>query len=223
MKVLVISAHQDDEVIGCGGTICRHNGNGDTVGIVYVASGSKNVPYKEGDKAVELIMSQAYNSCDILDIERDNIYFLDEEDRFLSYNGTLLRKLIKIMREFKPQTIYTHHEHEADVDHAGVYEATKEAFWLSGSPVFLDCGDPIDPIDNFFLFEVWTPLQKPSMFVDITPFIGKKMDALRQYISPLSAVNYDQAVLGLNQYRGIMSGTGDYAEAFDVKKIDFFK
>ena len=40
MNVLIISAHPDDEVIGCGGTIARHAAAGDTVHILIVAEGA---------------------------------------------------------------------------------------------------------------------------------------------------------------------------------------
>ncbi len=39
MKILVIAAHPDDEVLGMGGSINKFTKNGDTVKIVIMASG----------------------------------------------------------------------------------------------------------------------------------------------------------------------------------------
>ena len=39
-KVLVVAAHPDDEVLGCGGTIARHADTGDQVHVLIVAEGS---------------------------------------------------------------------------------------------------------------------------------------------------------------------------------------
>ena len=39
-KVLVVAAHPDDEVLGCGGTIARHADSGDQVQVLIVAEGS---------------------------------------------------------------------------------------------------------------------------------------------------------------------------------------
>ena len=39
-QVLVIAAHPDDEVLGCGGTIARHADSGDQVQVLIVAEGS---------------------------------------------------------------------------------------------------------------------------------------------------------------------------------------
>jgi LmbE family N-acetylglucosaminyl deacetylase len=42
MKVLVIVAHMDDEVLGCGGTIARHVECGDNVSVCFIAHRAYN-------------------------------------------------------------------------------------------------------------------------------------------------------------------------------------
>ena len=39
MKILIISTHPDDEVLGCGGTMARHAAVGDEVHVVVVSRG----------------------------------------------------------------------------------------------------------------------------------------------------------------------------------------
>ena len=39
-QVLVVAAHPDDEVLGCGGTIARHANSEDQVQVLIVAEGS---------------------------------------------------------------------------------------------------------------------------------------------------------------------------------------
>ena len=39
-QILVVAAHPDDEVLGCGGTIARHAYSGDQVRVLIVAEGS---------------------------------------------------------------------------------------------------------------------------------------------------------------------------------------
>ncbi|MDC0142418.1 PIG-L family deacetylase [Candidatus Nitrosopelagicus sp.] len=39
MKILIIVAHPDDEVLGMGGTIAKHNKNGDDVTVAYLSTG----------------------------------------------------------------------------------------------------------------------------------------------------------------------------------------
>ncbi|MCY4318273.1 MAG: PIG-L family deacetylase, partial [Alphaproteobacteria bacterium] len=39
-SVLVIAAHPDDEILGCGGTLARHTAGGDVVHLLSVAEGA---------------------------------------------------------------------------------------------------------------------------------------------------------------------------------------
>ena len=39
MRILILVAHPDDEVLGMGGTILRHSQKGDLVKVVYFATG----------------------------------------------------------------------------------------------------------------------------------------------------------------------------------------
>ena len=39
-KILVICAHPDDEVLGCGGTLLKHRKNKDQINILFVFEGS---------------------------------------------------------------------------------------------------------------------------------------------------------------------------------------
>jgi LmbE family N-acetylglucosaminyl deacetylase len=65
-------------------------------------------------------------------------------------------------------------------------------------------------------YEVWTPLQQYSLVVDITPYLDRKLAALNLHQSQLANFRYDQAISGLNRYRGIMTGKGNYCECFQI-------
>lgn len=38
-NILIIAAHPDDEVLGCGATIAKHVKNGDNVKVLFLADG----------------------------------------------------------------------------------------------------------------------------------------------------------------------------------------
>src|ERR1035437_2331526 len=52
MRILVVAAHPDDEILGPGGTIIRHVAAGDDV-TVYIACAGTNIRY-EAPQAAEL-------------------------------------------------------------------------------------------------------------------------------------------------------------------------
>jgi len=67
-------------------------------------------------------------------------------------------------------------------------------------------------------YEVWTPLSQYNLAVDISDFMQIKLAALREHKSQLAAIAYDEAVQGLNRYRGVTSGAGQYCECFQLIK-----
>ena len=53
-KVLVIAAHPDDEVLGCGGTIARHSDVGDHVEVLIVSEGATSrQPQRDRSNAIK--------------------------------------------------------------------------------------------------------------------------------------------------------------------------
>ena len=72
-----------------------------------------------------------------------------------------------------------------------------------------------------YLFEIWTPLAKMDFIVDISPWIEIKLRAVRAYKSQCSVLRFDEAVAGLNRYRGEMHSWpgGAYAEVFAEMRL----
>lgn len=111
MNILVISPHQDDEVIGCGGTIIKHHKKGDKIWVVYITAGWSGIPkIKSKIEAVGIREKEARNACKILGVEKT--IFMREEDRNVSESGKIVQKLIKIIRKAKPNFIYAPHPEE---------------------------------------------------------------------------------------------------------------
>jgi LmbE family N-acetylglucosaminyl deacetylase len=218
MNILVVSSHQDDEVIGCGGTIIKHHKKGDKIWIVYITAGWSGIPkIKSKKEATKIREKEAQNACKILGVEKT--IFIREKDRSISETGKIIQKLIKIIREIKPNFIYAPHPEEKDVEHKITYKTTKEASWLSKSAYFPNLGNPTKSIEAIYLYEVWTPMKDFFKKEDITNVIDIKTKALSMYKSQIGYLNLIDATIGLNMYRGSMIGTTKrFAEVFQIEK-----
>ena len=66
--VLVVAAHADDEVLGCGGTLARHRANGDEVSVVFMTDGvgSRSPSSRDEEKKR---LSAAHNALKNLSIK----------------------------------------------------------------------------------------------------------------------------------------------------------
>lgn len=121
-KILIVVAHPDDEVLGCGGSIIKHINNDDEVYITFATYGY--IPEK--DKNLQKIKKEhAIKSCEILGVKKENI-------KFLGYEGAKLDKVNKadfnkhitdIVSQIEPDIIYTHHWGDLNFDHKIVFEA----------------------------------------------------------------------------------------------------
>lgn len=214
MEVLVFAPHPDDEILGCGGTLARHVETGDHVTVVYMTSGdagSRHIPKKQ---LASIREKEALASCSLLGIS--DLVFLRNPDGYLVYNQSNLVELINLIRDRQPQLIYLPHQHDAHKDHRATHELALEARLRAAGPWFQECkGNPWQ-VEMMLAYEVWTPLQHYMQVVDITSHMEKKLAALSLHRSQLADISYDQAISGLNRYRGIMTGKGEYCECFQI-------
>jgi len=124
--VLVVAAHADDEVLGCGGTIINHTSNGDKVHTIFMADGvsSRSKEFKENLKlrkdssklAQSILGISSTHYIDLADNRMDSIPTLD-----------IVQKLEPIIDEIKPSIIYTHHPCDLNIDHQLTHTAVMTA------------------------------------------------------------------------------------------------
>ena len=214
MRVVVFAPHPDDEVIGCGGTIAAHVNAADTVSIVYLTSGEAGSLNVLPDEVRVIREAEARQGAERLGVK--DLVFLRFPDGYLDFSPDLLHTLVKLIREKKPDAVYLPHAQEGPRDHRVTYELVLEAVRRAGGPWFQDCGAEPWPVKYVLAYEVWTPIVSPTYYKDITPWIDLKTAALRCHASQVSGIAYDEAVRCLNRYRGILSGVGEYCEAFQV-------
>lgn len=211
---MVFAPHPDDEVIGCGGAIAAHVRAGDEVAIVYLTSGEAGSLAIPPDELRDIREGEARQGAEMLGVK--DLIFLRFPDGYLDFSPERMRTLVSLIREKQPDVVYLPHAQEGPRDHRVTHELGSEAVRRASGPWFQDCGAEPWPVKYVLAYEVWTPIASPTYYNDVTSWIDLKTAALRCHASQVTTVAYDEAVKGLNRYRGILSGMGDYCEAFQV-------
>ncbi len=210
--ILVISPHPDDESIGCGGTICKHIMEGDRVEVIFLTSGEKGGHGRSEEETIRLREEEAISAGKILNVA--DVEFWREPDGAFYPNENCVNRLIQKIQTIQPTNIYVPHELEQHPDH-------KAAAVLVGNVIKKLPADVQLPI--VWMYEVWTPIQQIDHIVDITGYITIKQKAIQAHNSQCSVLKFDEAIIGLNRYRGEMHSWpgGDYAEIFSEMKLQF--
>ena len=219
-RVLVIGAHPDDEVLGCGGTIARHAYYGDQVFIAILAEGMmaradqlKDSSYRD---ALDKLKADSKRASTILGA--NEIHHYDFPDNRM--DSVDLLDVIKTVEEcigrFKPDVIYTHHGGDLNIDHAIVAKAVVTA----SRPL------PDRVVPEVYAFEVLSSTEwefssdgdffHPNCFIAIEKFLDKKIQAMSAYGTEMASFPHPrsvEAIKALALRRGSQSGL-KAAEAF---------
>jgi LmbE family N-acetylglucosaminyl deacetylase len=219
-RVVVVAAHPDDEVIGCGASIARHAAAGDEVHVLILAEGATS-RYERRDrdrvaKEVALLANSARAAHAILgsvDIELQDFpdNRMDQVD---------LLEVVKVVERFvervQPQIVYTHFQHDLNVDH----RVTCEAVQAACRPL------PGSSVEQILCFEVASSTEwrfanpttgfVPNYFIDVTATLDIKLKALTAYGEEMRSWPHPRSIEGIEhlaRWRGASAGC-PAAEAF---------
>lgn len=220
--VLVVAAHPDDEILGCGGTIIKHIENGDEVHIAIMAEGltsrdekrdasarsdELSVLHANSFKALEIVGGSTLTMFDFPDNRMDSVDLLD-----------VVKKIEGLVDKYNPNIVYTHHAGDVNIDHKMTHDAVVTACRsLPGQCVrrilFFETVSSTEwqmaTVDKFFM---------PNWYVDIGGYMEQKLKALECYESEMREYPHSrsyEAVKILAEYRGFTVGKR-YAEAFEL-------
>lgn len=217
-SVLVVAAHADDEVLGCGATIKKHVDSGDQVTIIFMTDGvgsrladSAQVSQRNQakEKALQVLGVATSYQFDFPDNAMDSVSLFE-----------VVRLVEDVIDKVKPQIIYTHFHGDVNVDHRICFEAVMTAT----RPVPNQC------VKEIYGFEVLSSTEwqikpdvafTPQMYVDVSDCFEDKKIALEAYNDEMRDSPHSRSfehVEILGQHRGHTVGV-KYAEAFMTYRI----
>ena len=202
MNILVIAPHPDDETIGCGGSLCHHADNSDEISVVFLTSGELGLKHLPRTKAWAIRESEARKAAGILKVKE--LSFLRCSDWTLSDEIPKAASLLRpVLEKNQPRLIYLPHPHDGHPDHQAALPILRAALNGLGSTK-----------PALRLYEVWSPLSKYDVVLDISACMARKIRALRAHKSQVQSLDYVRAVTGLNQFRGVLAAQSKFAEVF---------
>lgn len=207
---MIIAAHPDDEVLGMGGTIKKFSKAGHYVKIVFMATGIlsrrsenyKNYPDYNIDKKITKTMNKqlkdlrkdAKKAAKIMGVKE--IQFIDFPDNEMDKvsNLEVIKMIEKNIQKFKPEIVFTHSNHDINIDHQILYKATITATRpISGTK-----------IKKVFAFEVPSSTEwnfpsnfSPNVFVDISKELTYKLKAIKVYKNEIKKFPHPRSVQSL--------------------------
>jgi N-acetylglucosamine malate deacetylase 1 len=212
--ILVVAAHADDEVLGCGGSIARHVGEGDIVYAVFMADGvSSRLNHADDDSKVRHVAAE--RARHVLGISKN--YYLGLPDNRLDSLPLIdvVQRLELIIEELRPEVIYTHHLGDLNIDH----RITHQVVMTACRPV------PSCSVREIYAFEVMSSTEWgtsnvnpfcPDYFIDVSDYLNVKMAAIQAYALEMRNPPHSRSLLHLEclaRHRGYSVGL-PVAEAF---------
>lgn len=213
---LVFSPHFDDESIGPGGTLARHILDGDRVVVVFMTRGDAGSlwPGQPMDGQTSERVRKTEASAALEALGGAEVAYLDLTDGFMRWEAATVREIIRLIWRYKPDFVYAPHGDEVHTDHQATHQMVRDAIPRASWNIFPEPGATAWAVKHVRYYEIWTPISRPNLFIDISAVVERKRAAIDQYVSQLAAVAYTDAALGLNRYRGAMGANVRYAEAF---------
>ncbi len=221
-RVLIVAAHPDDEVLGCGGTAARLIKNNYEIFTLILGEGITSRDYikniENRKKEIDELKHEIKQANKIIGIK--NVFTFDFPDNRFDTIALLdiVKAIEKIKNEVNPEIIFTHYEKDLNIDHKITFNAV-----MTGTRPF---GKEI--VKEIYSFEIpssteWNcPLSfSPDVFFDIDNTLECKLKAIEAYKTELKEFPHPRSIEGIKRhakYWGICVGLNQ-AEAFKSIRV----
>lgn len=228
--LLVVAAHPDDEVLGCGATVAKLVRQGWQAALIVMTGGigGRHSNVSDTNETVKVeqakLRTQAEQAAEVLGFAQT--HYLDFPDNRMDTvsRADLALAIRPLVESIQPSLVLTHHPGDYNWDHTQVFEAVMMACRRNIDPD----GQPEFSPTEIRTFEVLSSTERawqsperafhPNCYVDVEKTIDLKKRALRCYTSeyrPYPHPRSIEAVEYLARKRGNEVGL-PYAEAFHI-------
>lgn len=188
-KILAIAPHQDDESIGCGGTLIKHSKLGGRVEIAFCTSGGEKRMYEAKDAAK--ILGSKIN------------HFLQFDIRSLYRNtNQLADRFTELFNRVKPDIIFLPFMIDNHQDHVAISRAFVKSYKNRSINSLI------------YAYSVWTTLI-PNVVIDISNEWEQKKQAIECYKTQTADRDYVTMAESMSKYWSVVKGKNtQHCESF---------
>ena len=185
-KFMFIGAHPDDSEFTCGGTAIKLVKAGHKVQFLTTTNGQSGHHEIMGHKLVAVRHQEAREAKKRLGI--DSYVILDNNDAYLTSDIPVREMLMKAIRKFAPDYIFTHRLNDYHPDHRITSQLVQDCSYLVRVPNFLP-GTPVPDVMPV-IFYASDPFMKPvpidpEIVVDIDDVMEQKLQGLDAHASQM--------------------------------------
>lgn len=184
LRVLMIGAHPDDPDVKCGGIAAKYAALGHTVKFLSCTNGATGHYAIGGIELARRRFAEAQASAGVAGVSEYQV--LDWHTGELEPSVTKRKEIIRIIREFRPDVMFTHRPNDYHPDHRSVAQLVMDASYIVMVPNMLPLTDALkSPPVICYMYDSF---EQPSPFrcdvvVDIDDAIEKKIEMLHQHTS----------------------------------------
>jgi len=219
-KVLIISPHADDEILGCGGFISKYSKKNYLINVLILTNANKGAPEIYHAEEIKKIRNEAKIANKLIGTKK--LFF--EDLPALNLNNYPLYKITSIIDRYisaiNPEIVLIPSPNDIHDDHKVIFKASKVSMRMNKK----------NNLEKILSYEVlseteWNENEKsfnPNYYVSLTKSdIDKKTKAFIKYKSQVKKYPHPrskEAIINLSKVRGSQVFM-NYAEAFKVEKI----
>lgn len=199
-RILVVAAHPDDEVLGCGASMAKWADAGAEVHVAILGEGatSRYAGRADGNRTeLDVLEGDARAAAKIIGVKDITFHGLPD-NRFDSLDLLDVVKVVEgLLTSIAPSIVLTHHGSDLNVDHQICYRAVLTATRPK----------PGQAVKELLAFEVassteWgfqtiEPVFQANYFVDVGATLSRKVTAIKAYATEICAFPHPRSAEGV--------------------------
>lgn len=166
--ILVFGAHNDDQLIGVGGTIAKYTQEGIQVRVYIFSYGESSHPHYKKRTIAKIRQNECSKSDKILGIKETVFLGLKEGSFEEDFTKKHRQQLKEAIEKYNPEKMFLHSRDDPHPDHRAVHKIVNKIL------------DDLNYQKPVYTYEIWNPFtfretNAPKLVVDITQTFPKKL------------------------------------------------